>query len=111
MNSLRATPMMVKACFGAGSLAGAAMGIALSAPSGLIASILLGGAVGAVAGVVIDREERRASARTRELDGILGITGVGSGAVSPSEASVTEREQELRAWVTEWMTPQPPHVS
>jgi hypothetical protein len=102
--------MIVNACVGAGSLAGAAMGIALSAPSGLVASTILGGVVGAVAGVVIDREDRRASARTRELDAMLGINGVERGGGSPSDVTGTERERELRAWVTEWMTPQPPHV-
>ncbi len=110
--AILSAPMIVKACSGGGVLAGAAIGMALSAPSGLVASVLVGAGVGAIAGVVIDREEQRASVRTRELDAILSMGGGGivASPMMPKEMSAAEREQELRAWVTEWMTPQPPHV-
>ena len=106
-------PLLVKAGGCCGIVAGLTLGFMLSAPAGLVLGLAFGGAIGVVAGIVMDRDERRTSHRTRELDDIIGITSGSLGADTRSSIPPppdADREQELRSWVTEWMTPPPPHV-
>lgn len=107
-------PLFVKACCGSGVLAGLAVGLVVSTPAGVILGIVFGTAVGVVAGIVMDREDRRGAQRTRELDDIIGVTSGSLGAPPsippPPNQDEEHRQAELRSWVTEWMTPPPPHV-
>jgi hypothetical protein len=106
-------PMLVKAGAVSGLLAGLSVGLMVSAPAGIMVGISLGASIGIVAGVVMDREEKRSNERTRHLDDIIGVTSGSLGAppsvLPPPLDEDREREQELRSWVTEWMTPPPPH--
>ncbi len=110
--SVFGAPMLVKAGAVGGVLSGASLGAMVSPGIGLAVGATLGGMIGIAAGVVMEREEKRASHRTRELDAIIGVTTgqIGAGGhIAPPLAEV-RRQAELRSWVTEWMTPAPPQV-
>ena len=58
-------------------------------------------------------EDGRATHRTHELDGIIGITGsgdIGARGVrrAPREDGDVEAEAESARWASEWLTPPPP---
>jgi hypothetical protein len=116
--SYRRVPVLVKAGAGCGVLAGLPIGMMVSAPVGIVFGLSLGASVGIMAGIVMDRDEKRSSHRTKQLDDIIGVTSGSLGAPPPSvhpppmdeEEDGRLSEVELKAWVTEWMTPPPPHV-
>ncbi len=58
---------------GSGAVAGAAFG-SIAGPPGMVTGAVLGGAVAAVVAAVLDNEDSRKVARTRELDREIGIT-------------------------------------
>jgi hypothetical protein len=115
-------PSLVKAGAFCGAFAGLSVGAMVSATAGLLLGAALGATVGVIAGVVMDREERRSSHRTKQLDDIIGVTSGSLGAPSSArgESSVREemsseelereREQALKTWMTEWLTPPAPGV-
>ncbi|MFO0736071.1 MAG: hypothetical protein U0270_09335 [Labilithrix sp.] len=105
---------LVKAGGLAGILAGAAMGAMANPHSGLALGAAFGAAIGLFAGRIMAREDERKSARTRELDDIIGTTSGSLGRPSripplPSEEIL--REAANRRWVAEWMTPVTPRVA
>jgi hypothetical protein len=111
-------PSLVKVGAGSGLCAGLTLGFMVSAPVGIVLGLSLGATVGIVAGIVMDRDDKRSNHRTRQLDDIIGVTSGSLGAppsIHPpppgddedAPLSLAERE----AWVTEWMTPPPPHVA
>jgi hypothetical protein len=122
--SYRRVPVLVKAGAVCGLLAGLPIGMMVSAPVGIVFGLSLGASVGIMAGIVMDRDEKRSSHRTKQLDDIIGVTSGSLGAPPsipppaplPDDEDETEcvdgrmSEVELKAWVTEWMTPPPPHV-
>jgi hypothetical protein len=101
---------------GAGAISGLVGGVALGAmvgPVGVFFGFGLGMLTGAIAGRVIDKEERKRAERTRELDAIIGVTegSLGAGDVprTPEEDLAAKAERE--SWVAEWLTPPPPSVA
>ena len=98
-----------------GLAGGLAMGAMTSHAIGVVLCSMFGAAVGAVAGVVMQREDSRAGARTRQLDEIIGVTrgslGAPAGSIPPGDLGADrERSDELQHWVREWLTPPPPAV-
>jgi phage tail tape-measure protein len=61
------------------ALVGAVVGAA-AGPAGAVAGALIGGLAGAVVGAVLDEEASKRTARTRELDAEIGVTGGDIGA-------------------------------
>jgi len=105
------TPPLVKAGALCGLVAGLSIGIMVSATVGIVFGLSLGATVGIVAGIVMDRDEKRMSLRTKQLDDIIGVTSGSLGAPpSVPPPPDTSREDELKSWVTEWLTPPPPQV-
>jgi hypothetical protein len=108
----RKIPASIAASLASGVVGGVSIG-ALIGPLGVALGLGLGLAIGFAAGRVIEKEERRALKRTKELDAIIGITegSLGAGPVSlvPSapEGGVSE---EAQTWLSEWLTPPPPVV-
>ncbi len=105
-------PPLVKAGGACGMAGGVAIGAMVSTPSvGFACGIAFGTCAGVVCGIVMDRDDKRSSHRTRELDEIIGITsgsmGTPRGSIPPPS---TERADELRAWASEWLTPPPPQT-
>jgi hypothetical protein len=105
----------------AGALSGVVSGIALGAftgPIGVVFGMWLGVGVGLVSGYVLAREDETQSARTQELDTIIGITNgsMGRGPLSIVEAGVDVEDDDpppyssKEAWLKEWLTPPPPIV-
>jgi hypothetical protein len=107
-------PLLVKAGTACGAVAGLTLGFMVSAQVGIL-GVALGATVGIVCGVVMDRDERRFNHRTRELDDIIGITKGSLGTPSrisiPPPLPTPNRDEELRSWLAEWMTPAPPRTS
>ena len=106
-------PMLVKAGAVSGLLSGLSVGLVVSAPAGIMVGVSLGASIGIVAGIVMDREDRRTNDRERRLDEIIGVTSGSLGAppsVPPpgGEGRGERHDDELRAWMTEWLTPPPP---
>jgi hypothetical protein len=103
----------------AGALSGVASGVALGAftgPIGVVIGMWIGIAVGFVSGYVLARDDEKRSARTQELDDIIGITkgSMGAGPLSkgagPMEDEGPEPYSSKEAWLKEWLTPPPPVV-
>src|SRR5688572_28286448 len=69
----RVPPLPVTAAAAAGVIGGVALG-AIVGPVGIALGIWLGVGVGIAAGKAITRDDAKQSARTRELDEIIGIT-------------------------------------
>ena len=94
-----------------GIVGGLAMGAMTSHVLGIAICAMFGAAAGFVCGHVMDREEKRASERTRELDDIIGITngsmGAPPGSIPPPPP---DDSSELEIWAREWLTPPPPAV-
>ncbi|HEX4513265.1 MAG TPA: hypothetical protein VH054_07005 [Polyangiaceae bacterium] len=92
-----------------GVLSSAAGGVVLGAmtgPVGLGIGFVLGALCGMIIGLVIEGEEHRSDARTRELDEIIGST---TGDMSAGPVSLVSQEaEEHRRWAEEWLTPPPP---
>lgn len=57
-----------------GALAGGVIG-AVAGPPGALAGAIIGGVAGALAGAALDSTSVRKSARTRELDAQIGVSG------------------------------------
>jgi hypothetical protein len=95
-----------------GVLSSAAGGVvigAMTGPIGLGIGLVLGAVSGMIIGIVIEGEERRSDARTRELDEIIGST---TGDMSAGPVSLVSMEaEERRRWAEEWLTPPPPAMS
>ncbi|MBX3231096.1 MAG: hypothetical protein KIT84_37165 [Labilithrix sp.] len=103
--------MLIKAGAFGGMISGIALGAMVSPAPGMIVGAICGTAIGVCAGFVMDREDRRKSARSRELDDIIGTTSGSLGRSSmipPLPSEEVLREAAQRRWVTEWMTPAPP---
>jgi hypothetical protein len=105
-----ATPLGVGIILGllAGLVTGMVAGV-----GGALVGMQAGFVAGMIAGTVMHRDEHRRSARSRELDSIIGVGGgdLGLGAAqvampteTPAPAGVSTREQ----WLAEWLTPPPP---
>ena len=111
MGLLKKVPPLVRVGAVSGALGGASVGVMTGTPAGVLLGLVLGVGAGTVAGVVMDRDDKRSSHRTRQLDDIIGVTN-GSLGAPPSVPSRSEEdhERELRAWVTEWLTPPAPPV-
>jgi hypothetical protein len=103
----------------AGALSGVVAGIALGAltgPTGVVFGMWMGIGVGLVSGFVLAREDETRSARTQELDSIIGITkgsmGAGPISIAPPASEADEDEapaySSKEAWLSEWLTPPPP---
>lgn len=112
IDAISKVPPLVKAGAACGMAGGVAVGAMVSPPSvGLACGIVLGTCAGIACGVVMDREEKRAGHRTRELDEIIGITsgsmGTPRGSIPPPD---TTQADELRHWASEWLTPPPPQA-
>jgi hypothetical protein len=108
---VKRVPPLVRVGTACGVLAGLAIGMVVSAPVGILLGVSLGASVGIVAGIVMDLDEKRSSHRTRQLDEIIGVTSGSLGAPpSVPPPSDEDHERELRAWVTEWLTPPVPPV-
>lgn len=104
---------LVKAGALAGILSGAAMGAMANPHSGLALGAVFGGLIGIFAGRIMAREDQRKSARSRELDDIIGTTSGSLGRpwrVPPLPSEEILREAANRRWVAEWMTPVAPRV-
>jgi len=88
------------------SAAGGVVIGAMTGPVGLGIGLVLGALSGMIIGLVIEGEDRRSDARTRELDAIIGSTtgDMGAGPVS----LVSQEAEERRRWAEEWLTPPPP---
>lgn len=104
-------PVSVVAAMLSGVVGGFALG-AVVGPVGVVTGVLLGVGVGLVAGQVMAREEAKASARSRELDDIIGVTHGRIGA-APLPPSLYDTEDPpptsmLEDWASEWLTPPPP---
>lgn len=94
-----------------GLVGGVAMGAMTSHAIGMVLCGMFGGALGLICGHVMDREESRARARTRELDDIIGITNGSMGAPPGSiPPPAPDDSAELEIWAREWLTPPPPAV-
>jgi hypothetical protein len=102
----------------AGAFSGVVAGIALGSvtgPVGVVLGMWMGVGVGLVTGYVLAREDETQSARTQELDTIIGITkgSMGAGALA-MPADEADAEDDLpayssrEAWLSEWLTPPPP---
>lgn len=105
--------MLIKAGAIGGFLSGIALGAMVSPGVGIAAGAICGSAIGLCAGLVMEREEKRKSARTRELDDIIGTTSGSLGRSSmipPLPSEEVLREAAQRRWVTEWLTPPAPAV-
>ena len=105
-------PRQVRAAVLVGVLSSAAGGVvigAMTGPVGLGIGLVLGAVSGMITGIVIDGEDRRRDARTRELDAIIGST---TGDMSAGPVSLVSVEaEERRRWAEEWLTPPPPAMS
>jgi hypothetical protein len=101
--------VLVKAGVICGIAVGLTLGMMVSTPAGIVFCVSLGATIGIVAGVVMDREEKRSNLRTKQLDDIIGVTR-GSLGAPPSAPPHFEKEEELKSWVSEWLTPPAPHV-
>jgi hypothetical protein len=102
-------PRKVRTALLVGVLSSAAGGVvigAMTGPIGIVIGLALGAVSGMIIGLVIEGEEHRTDARTRELDAIIGSTtgDMGAGPVS----LVSEEAEEQRRWAEEWLTPPPP---
>lgn len=112
IGAISRVPPLVKAGAACGMAGGVAVGAMVSTPSvGLACGIIFGTCAGIVCGIVMDRDDKRAGHRTRELDEIIGITGgsMGTprGSIPPPD---TTHADELRHWASEWLTPPPPQA-
>lgn len=108
---VKRVPPLVRVGAACGALAGLSVGMMVGAPVGILLGLSWGAGIGVVAGIVMDRDDKRSSYRTRQLDDIIGVTS-GSLGAPPSVPPRTEEddERDLRAWVTEWLTPPAPPV-
>lgn len=92
-----------------GVLSSAAGGVvigAMTGPVGLGIGLVLGAVSGMIIGIVMEGEEHRSDARTRELDEIIGST---TGDMSAGPVSLVSRDaEERKRWAEEWLTPPPP---
>jgi hypothetical protein len=97
---------------GVGIVLGFSAGVLLGMVAGwfgAIVGLFAGGAAGLLAGTAMHHDEGRRAARSRELDGIIGVSGgdIGAAPVSmPREGADSSAE-----WLAEWMTPPPPSVA
>jgi hypothetical protein len=107
-------PPLVKVGTCCGVLAGTAIGLMVSPMVGAVFGLSFGASAGMLAGLVMDADDKRATARTKKLDDIIGVTrgSLGTPSVMPPAppADEAERRRELDAWVREWMTPPAPQV-
>jgi hypothetical protein len=107
----------------AGGLSGVVAGIALGSitgPVGVVLGMWMGVGVGLVTGYVLAREDATRSARTQELDTIIGITTGSMGSLGAPKIALKEDDADeidlpvyssKEAWLTEWLTPPPPSVA
>ena len=95
---------------GVGAMLGAAAGIVtgmMAGPVGAVVGLGAGALAGVFAGMAMHRDDEHRSARSRELDGIIGVTGGDMGAAPVSMPRGTD-EPSRAAWAAEWLTPPPP---
>lgn len=105
--------MLIKAGALGGFLSGIALGAMVSPGVGIAAGAVCGSVIGVCAGLIMDREDRRKAARTKELDDIIGTTSGSLGRSSmipPLPSEEVLREAAQRRWVNEWLTPPAPAV-
>jgi hypothetical protein len=97
-----------------GVSAGAITGVMAGAVGTLI-GFCAGAAVGSIAGAAIYEDERRSSARSRELDAIIGVASGDLGAapvtIPPAPSESTSGVEGHERWLAEWLTPPPPVVT
>ncbi len=104
-------PPLVKVGACCGIAAGGSIGLMVSPFVGIVFGLSLGASAGILAGIVMDAEDKRSSLRTKKLDDVIGVTRGSLGAPSiPPPLARSIRERELKAWVSEWMTPPAPQV-
>ena len=112
----RRLPLLLRAGMFCGLVAGLAVGAMVTPVSiGLLAGALFGTCVGGVAGLVMDRDDRRGVHRTKQLDAIIGITagsmGTPKGTIPAGDLRRDPLDAlELQSWAHEWLTPAPPRV-
>lgn len=109
------SPLVIFSGAACGLVGGLAMGAMTSHAIGVVLCMLFGAGAGAVAGLVMQREDSRARARTRQLDDIIGITegsmGAPTGSIPPGDWGRDREEAlELQSWAREWLTPPPPSI-
>lgn len=100
----RRLPIAMIVGTGVGIVAGMAGGAMVGA-IGVALGMAFGIGIGAIAGRVLDKDERLRAARTRELDAIIGIT---EGSLGAGPVSLRPSEPPAEAWLEEWLTPPPP---
>jgi hypothetical protein len=105
---------LVKAGAFVGTAAGAVMGAMANPHPGIAVGAFFGMVIGIFAGHVMASEDERKSARSRELDDIIGTTSGSLGRSSlipPLPSEEVLREAKNRRWVAEWLTPVAPRVT
>lgn len=105
---------LVKAGAFVGTAAGAVMGAMANPHPGIALGAFFGLVIGVFAGHVMASEDERKSARSRELDDIIGTTSGSLGRSSlipPLPSEEVLREARNRRWVAEWLTPVAPRVT
>jgi hypothetical protein len=102
-----ATPLGVG--LGLGLSAGLVTGMMAGLP-GLLVGLGAGTLTGMAIARAMRRDEERTAARTRELDGIIGVTDgdLGAAPVRMPEAPAAAESAARMAWAAEWLTPPPP---
>jgi hypothetical protein len=106
-----ATPLGVG--LGLGLSAGLVTGMMAGLP-GLLVGLAAGTLTGMALARAMRRDDERRAARTRELDGIIGVTqgDLGAAPVRMPESIPAAAESAARmAWAAEWLTPPPPVAS
>ena len=105
-------PRQLRPAVVVGVISAAAGGVvigAMTGPVGLGIGLVMGALCGMIIGLVLEGEEHRRDARTRELDAIIGST---TGDMSAGPVSlVSEEAEDRKRWAEEWLTPPPPAMS
>lgn len=98
---------------GTGTLLGIAAGVItgiMAGPVGAVLGLCGGALAGFAAGKALHLAEDHRSARTRELDAVIGVTAgnLGAAPVSMPPPGATSDAEGRERWVAEWLTPPPP---